>query len=86
MPNVKIGSNVVVGANSTVTKDLADNCVYAGNPAKFICSIEQFIDKNEKMITSRPNYGREYTENFKIDKLEKEKMKNDLKDGFGYII
>ena len=28
--NVRIGSNVIVGANSTVTKDLSSNGVYVG--------------------------------------------------------
>ncbi|MEX0621770.1 MAG: acyltransferase [Candidatus Woykebacteria bacterium] len=36
LPGVKIGSGVVVGAGSVVTKDLDDNCVYAGVPAKLI--------------------------------------------------
>ncbi|HGH7175527.1 serine acetyltransferase [Bacillus sp. AFS094611] len=32
----KIGNNVVIGANSVVTKDIPDNCVVAGVPAKII--------------------------------------------------
>lgn len=34
--NVVIGDNVVVGAGSVVVKDVPDNCVLAGNPAKVI--------------------------------------------------
>ena len=34
--NVKIGNNVVVGAGSVVTRDVPDNSVVAGNPAKLI--------------------------------------------------
>lgn len=33
---VKIGNNVIVGANSVVTKDIPDNAVVAGVPAKII--------------------------------------------------
>ena len=36
LPGVTIGVNSVVGAGSVVTKDVADNCVVAGNPAKII--------------------------------------------------
>ena len=32
----RIGNNVVVGAGSVVTKDIPDNAIVAGNPAKVI--------------------------------------------------
>lgn len=34
--NVKVGNNVTIGAGSVVVKDIPDNCVIAGNPAKII--------------------------------------------------
>ncbi|MFD2917451.1 acyltransferase [Psychroserpens luteus] len=40
LPGVTIGKHVVVAAGSVVTKDLNDNCVYAGVPAKKIKTIE----------------------------------------------
>ena len=45
MPGVTIGNNVIVAANSIVTKNVPDNCVVGGNPAKFICSIDNFVEK-----------------------------------------
>lgn len=36
LPGVTIGNNVVVGAGSVVTKDIPDNAVVVGNPAKII--------------------------------------------------
>lgn len=33
---IKIGDNVIVGAGSVVVKDVPDNCIVAGNPAKII--------------------------------------------------
>lgn len=35
---IRIGNNVIIGANSVVTKDVPDNCVVAGVPAKIIAS------------------------------------------------
>lgn len=35
-PGVRIGKNSVVGANSVVTKDIPDNTIYGGVPAKLI--------------------------------------------------
>lgn len=34
MPGVRIGKNSIIGANSVVTKDVPENCVVAGIPAK----------------------------------------------------
>jgi len=36
LPNVRIGRNCVIGANSTVTRDIPDYCVAAGTPAKIL--------------------------------------------------
>ena len=37
--SVTIGSNVYIGAGSVVVKDVPDNCIVAGNPAKVIRNI-----------------------------------------------
>lgn len=34
--NVHIGNNVTIGAGSVVVKDIPDNCIVAGNPARII--------------------------------------------------
>ncbi len=36
LPGVKIGSNVVIGAGSVVSRDIPDNSVAVGNPARVI--------------------------------------------------
>ena len=40
LPGVSIGDNSVIAAGSVVTKDIPENSVYGGNPAKFIKKIE----------------------------------------------
>ena len=61
---VTIGDNVIIGACSLVTKDLESNAVYAGVPAKRICSIEEFYEKNKKYFVHTkqmsPDEKREY--------------------------
>ena len=42
LPGVVIGDNVVIGAGSVVTKSLKSGGVYAGNPARYIKSIEKY--------------------------------------------
>ena len=43
--NVRIGSNVIIGAGSVVTKDIPDNSLVVGNPAKVIGTFEEFLEK-----------------------------------------
>ena len=48
LADVHIGSNVIIGAGSLVNKDLDGGYVYAGVPAKKICSFEEFVEKRRK--------------------------------------
>ena len=43
LPGVTIGNNVVIAAGAVVTKDVPDNCVIGGVPAKKIKDIENDI-------------------------------------------
>lgn len=45
LPGVQIGNNVIIGAGSVVTRSIPDNMVAAGNPAKIICSLEDYKTK-----------------------------------------
>jgi len=50
LPNVNVGKNSLVGAGSVVTKDVPENIVVVGNPAKPLKSVDdlKFKDNNEK--------------------------------------
>lgn len=45
MPGVHIGNNVIIAAHSVVTKDIPDNTVVAGLPAKSIASFDKTMEK-----------------------------------------
>ncbi len=45
LPGVSIGKDCVIGANSVVTKSIPDQCVVAGNPARFISSTDEYYQK-----------------------------------------
>jgi acetyltransferase-like isoleucine patch superfamily enzyme len=44
LSKVTVGNNAIVGAGSVVTKDVPDNAIVAGNPAKFL----RFISEEKK--------------------------------------
>lgn len=41
LPGVTVGENAIVGAGSIVTKDVADNAIVVGNPAKEVRKIKE---------------------------------------------
>jgi acetyltransferase-like isoleucine patch superfamily enzyme len=45
LPGVTIGKNCIIGGMSVVTKSVPDNSVVAGNPAKFICTTDDYYAK-----------------------------------------
>lgn len=48
LPGVTIGKNCVIGAGAVVTKDIPDNTVAAGVPARVLETIEEYHAKVEK--------------------------------------
>ncbi len=65
---VTIGENSIVGACSLVNKSLPPNGVYAGVPAKRICSIEEW---GEKFLADMPEFDLENYTNNKKDEILK---------------
>ena len=45
MPGVKVGSNVVIGAGAVVTRDIPDNSVAVGVPARVIKTADEYLEK-----------------------------------------
>ncbi len=80
---VSIGKDTIVGAGSLVNKDL-NGGVYAGVPAKYICSFEEYVEKRK----SNPNIILEREKKRLSDKTVSEcwrhfKKKHGMKAGIG---
>lgn len=64
---VKIGDHVIIGAGSVVTKDCESNAVYAGNPAKKICTLEAFYQRRkERQFSEAKETALRYRERFGV--------------------
>lgn len=56
LPGVHIGNRVIVGAGSVVTKDIPDNSVALGNPAKVICPIDEYLNREKVKIKAENTF------------------------------
>ena len=70
MPGVTIGEGALVAAGSIVTKSVAPHTVVGGNPARYICTTEEYYERNKKYDTG--TYG--------LSKAEKKKVLLSLPD------
>ena len=64
MPGVTIGDNVLVAAGSVVTKSVPSNVVVGGNPAKYICSVDEYISRNMRYNTNSKGMFGDEKKNF----------------------
>ena len=83
LSGVEIGKNSIVGAASVVTKSFPENSVIAGNPAKYICSVEEYEANLKEKFKSTPHFS----ENYELGKITQE-MKQEMLDKiekFGFV-
>ena len=85
--NTRIGNNVVVAAGSVVTKDLPDDGVYAGTPAKRICTIQEYSEKYTQLKSIRPDFSeiRPWYDWTNATDSEKEDMITQLENQEGFV-
>ncbi len=85
LPGVTIGDDVVIGANSTVTHNIPSNSVAIGSPARVICTLEEYIQKEKERMESAPVYDESYTLRKDIPMELRLKQKEELDGKIGYI-
>lgn len=81
LPGTVIGNNCIVGAGSVVKGTFPDNVVIAGNPAKTVCSLEEYTKKHkERWVEDARRCAREiFINTGKIPTI------SDMGDGFYWL-
>lgn len=85
LPGVTIGNNVIIGANSTVTHDIPDNTVVVGCPARVLCSLDEYLNKEKARMEQNPVYGEDYTLRGNVTEEKRMQQKNELLGKIGYV-
>ena len=93
--NTKIGDNVIGSVcfagfrydPKALVRNLPSNAVYAGSPAKYICSIEEYREKYTKLYQVRPHFDqiRPWDEWTSATEEERKEMLKGLEDGIGFV-
>lgn len=73
LPNVTIGNNVIIGIRAVVTKDVPDNCVVAGIPARVIETIEEYYEKHKDTCDFTKSFSREEKKAYLLEKYNLER-------------
>lgn len=74
LPGVTIGNNCIVGAGSIVTKNVPDGSVVAGNPAKVICSTEDYLKRHKEAMLNKPVFHKAW----ELSDAEKNKAREEI--------
>ena len=82
---VTIGDNVIIGAGSVVTHDIPSNCAVGGNPAKYICSFDEWKEKNTERRKSQHYFNEMHWQKwFDADEEHRKMMVKALEESGGY--
>lgn len=76
-----IGNNVIVGAGAVVNGIIPDNSVVVGNPARIICSLDEYISKNRERMKNAMVVEKMCSE---MSIKELRQLKSDIGDELGY--
>jgi maltose O-acetyltransferase len=82
---VTIGPNSVIGAGSVVTRDIPANTVAAGNPAKVISTLDEYISRIKSVSAVKKIFDEGYRIG-NLDEAKRAEMIASIGDGIGFIV
>jgi maltose O-acetyltransferase len=85
LPGITVGDDVIVGAGSVVSRDIPAGSVAAGNPAKVLCSINDFVAGRQREFNACPCFGKNFTLDGGITQAMKAEMKRTMVDRIGFV-
>lgn len=82
LKNVTVGDNCIIGAGSVVSRSVPSGHVVAGVPAKIVCTVEEYYEKNKAMYDDTVGWNayrkRQYIEE-NMDRYEERRVAREHK-------
>jgi len=85
LPGVSIGKGSIIGAGSVVTKDIPSGVVAGGNPARIICSMDEYMEKIDKQMKEHPVFDEKYTVRMDVSDKMKKEMNEKMSQKIGFL-
>jgi maltose O-acetyltransferase len=85
LQGVTIGPNSIVGAGSVVTRDVPAGMIVAGNPAKVISSVEEYINRIKEIRKGKRVFDEEYFIE-KLDETKRREIIQSIGKSIGFIV
>lgn len=61
LPGVEIGDNVIIAAGSVITHKIDSNCIVGGNPAKFLMTLNEYLEKCKAQMNPEHCFKKKYS-------------------------
>lgn len=85
LPNVTIGDDCIVGAGSVVTKSFPAGMVIAGNPARAIGTVADYLERQRQLMKEACLYDESWTIRKNMSSKQKQIMKEALEEKRGFV-
>jgi len=86
LPGVEIGPRSIIGAGSVVNSDIPADSVAVGNPAKVLCSMDHYLNKQKEMMKTKPTFEYNLYDYGHLTPERKKEMLEKLEATDGYIV
>jgi maltose O-acetyltransferase len=86
LPGVTVGDEAIIGAGSVVCSDVPARMVVAGNPARAIKTVDEYLATHDERLRHRPHWPLQgWTVAGGIDDERKQAQRDALAEGEGYV-
>ncbi len=86
LAGVEMGPRTIVGAGSVVSRSLPPDTVCAGNPAKVICTLDEYLEKHRQRLAERPSFDYARYDISALTPERRAELVASVADGDAYIV